>query len=116
MQANEQQRDASADATTETKADAQRDVDTTTERRADAQPDVGATTGARKADVLVDGMTCGSCVRRVQRALAAVDGVVVESIDRRGARIAWDDGRASRADILGAIADVGYTARIEVRS
>lgn len=70
----------------------------------------------QKANVLVAGMTCGSCVRRVQKALAQVDGLVVDSIDRKGAQVTFDPGKVGAADIVGAVADAGYEARMEVRS
>lgn len=66
----------------------------------------------RSVDVVVEGMTCGSCVRRVQSALARVDGVVVERIDRAGARVAVDEALASEDDLVRAVEQAGYAARI----
>ena len=67
----------------------------------------------RRATLLVDGMTCSACVSRVERSLAAVDGVVE-------ARVNYASGRASvacnetvaDAQLEAAVVSAGYSARV----
>ena len=58
----------------------------------------------------VKGMTCQGCVRSVEKALRAVDGVheVTVSLERNLATVIFDDKRASAADFRGAVEDAGY--------
>lgn len=60
----------------------------------------------------VAGMTCGSCVRRVEQALARVDDVVVKRIDRSGAELEIADD-VDVADIVNAVKAAGYDASVE---
>lgn len=59
--------------------------------------------------VLIEGMTCASCVGRVERALAALAGVEAASVnlatERADVRV---DGRVTRADLVKVIEDAGY--------
>jgi copper chaperone CopZ len=57
----------------------------------------------------VDGMTCGHCTARVERALREVDGVEEARVDLQGAEIR---GRAERPELLAAIREAGYEPRI----
>jgi len=60
----------------------------------------------------VDGMHCGACVSRVERALAAVEGV-------EGVRVSLEEGTAEiRADettdherLVSAVAEAGYAVK-----
>ncbi len=58
----------------------------------------------------VKGMTCQGCVRSVEKALRAVDGVqdVTVSLEKNHATVVFDDSRASAADFRGAVEDAGY--------
>ncbi|MBD8632053.1 cadmium-translocating P-type ATPase [Oxalobacteraceae sp. CFBP 8755] len=62
--------------------------------------------------LLIDGMTCASCVARVEKALAQVPGVTGASVNlaTEKARI---DGAAPAAALLAAVEGAGYAARIE---
>lgn len=61
----------------------------------------------------VDGMTCGSCVARVQRALAAVEGVQDVVVTRNPGRAQLkSDGAVDATELLGVIRSAGYEARI----
>jgi copper chaperone CopZ len=51
----------------------------------------------------IDGMTCGHCVARVEKALSKLDGV-------GSAEIVYDSTRTPFARIRQAIDDAGYTA------
>ncbi|HYX26616.1 MAG TPA: heavy-metal-associated domain-containing protein [Thermoanaerobaculia bacterium] len=59
----------------------------------------------------IDGMSCGHCVARVEKALSRLDGVHVRRVDLGSAEIDYDPARTPFAQIRQAIDDAGYTAR-----
>ncbi|MBW8875161.1 MAG: heavy-metal-associated domain-containing protein [Acidobacteria bacterium] len=59
----------------------------------------------------IDGMSCGHCVARVEKALSRLDGVHVRRVDVGSAEIDYDPARTPFAQIRQAIDDAGYTAR-----
>ncbi len=64
----------------------------------------------------IDGMHCGSCIRRVSQALASVEGVNVEEVRLGAARVSASQGAEKPAPVdlaLAALAKAGYTARLE---
>jgi copper chaperone CopZ len=61
----------------------------------------------------IDGMHCGSCVKRVSQALATVEGAQVEEVRLGAARFNAPADGASAANALAALAKAGYTARLE---
>ena len=71
-----------------------------------------------QASLSVGGMTCASCVSRVERALGKVDGVVVASVNlaTERANITFLPGLASPAELAGAVRKAGYEVREEVES
>jgi copper chaperone CopZ len=58
----------------------------------------------------VNGMTCGGCEHRIQRALAQVEGVVRSAADHRAARvkIIFDPARTSAQAVQARIEQAGY--------
>jgi copper chaperone CopZ len=58
----------------------------------------------------IDGMTCGHCVARVEKALSKLDGVHVRRVGVGSAEIVYDPTRTPFARIRQAIDDAGYTA------
>ena len=58
----------------------------------------------------VQGMSCGHCVGRVRKALEALPGVRVESVEVGSAAIAIESG--SPDDVVAALADAGYPATL----
>lgn len=62
--------------------------------------------------LVIDGMTCASCVARVEKALAHVPGVTGASVNlaTEKARI---DGAAPPAALLAAVEAAGYAARVD---
>ncbi len=62
------------------------------------------------AELKVDGMTCGGCVRSVTKAIAKVPGVadVNVSLEDRTAHVTFDPARVNRAAIRQAVIDAGY--------
>ena len=61
----------------------------------------------------IDGMHCGSCVRRVSQALAATEGVVVNEVRVGAARLTSTQDPPPVDLALAALAKAGYTARLE---
>jgi copper chaperone CopZ len=62
----------------------------------------------RTENLAIEGMTCGSCVRHVQQALVALDGVEISSIAIGSAEISYDPKRVDRNAIIETIRDQGY--------
>ncbi|OYY08719.1 MAG: hypothetical protein B7Y66_10410, partial [Sphingobacteriia bacterium 35-36-14] len=56
-----------------------------------------------RLSLAIDGMTCATCVGRVERAIAGVPGVVVASVNlaTERAKVEFVDGRSD----VGAVAD-----------
>ncbi len=61
----------------------------------------------------IDGMHCGSCVRRAGQALAAVPGVTVGEIRVGAARLTAAEEPAPVEAAIAALAKVGYAAHLE---
>jgi Cu+-exporting ATPase len=61
----------------------------------------------------VEGMTCASCVNRIERFVRKVDGVsqVNVNLATERATIAYDPGLVTRADLTGAVEAAGYDVR-----
>lgn len=87
------------------------------------QPDPLAVIGAVKtagyevvsetAELLVEGMSCASCVGRVEKVLKALPGVLDASVNlaTEKARIDYLGGSVSTSDMIAAVASAGYGAR-----
>ena len=61
----------------------------------------------------IDGMHCGSCVRRANQALASVQGVTVDEVRVGAARLTAIAEPAPVEQAIAALAKVGYTAHLE---
>jgi copper chaperone CopZ len=61
----------------------------------------------------IDGMHCGSCVRRVSQALASVEEVVVNEVRVGAAQIASSLNPAPVDLVLAALTKAGFAARLE---
>ncbi len=63
-----------------------------------------------QAQIEVEGMTCASCVRRVERSLAKVSGVadVAVNLATERATVSFDGATASRDDLTAAVEKAGY--------
>lgn len=59
----------------------------------------------------IDGMSCGHCVARVEKALSKLDGVFPGRIAVGSAEIDYDPARTPFERIRLALDDAGYTAR-----
>ncbi len=58
----------------------------------------------------IDGMSCGHCVARVEKALTKLDGVHLHRVEIGFADLTYDPAKTSFARIREAIDDAGYTA------
>ena len=68
---------------------------------------------ARTIDLAVEGMTCASCVARVEKKLSRLDGVSASvNLATESARVTAPAG-ISDDDLLAAVARAGYTARLK---
>jgi Cu+-exporting ATPase len=65
-------------------------------------------------DLRIEGMTCASCVARVERALVAVPGVLSASVNLATERAHVDriQGAAGAAALMAAVQKAGYTAHV----
>lgn len=61
----------------------------------------------------IDGMHCGSCVRRVSQALASTSGLEVKEVRVGAARLASTQDPPPVDQALAALAKAGYTAHID---
>ena len=60
----------------------------------------------------IDGMSCGHCVARVQKALTKLDGVDLRSVEVGLAEMSYDPSRVSPGKILEAVDAAGYEPRV----
>jgi len=61
----------------------------------------------------IDGMHCGSCIRRVNQALATVPGIVVKEVRVGAARLDSAEGSAPIDLAIAAVAKAGFSAHLE---
>lgn len=63
----------------------------------------------------VEGMTCASCVNRIERYLRKVDGVDEANVNlaTESASVRYDPARVGLDDLRSAVEAAGYEARIE---
>ena len=61
-----------------------------------------------RTELEITGMSCGHCVKSVQKALASLDGVQVEHVGIGTAALSYDEGKISQDAIAAAIEDEGY--------
>ena len=76
-----------------------------------------STASARNdADLLIEGMTCAACVRRIERAVGAVPGVqeVTVNLVTRRASVQFDPAATNREQVAAAIEKSGYSVVEEV--
>jgi P-type Cu+ transporter len=67
-----------------------------------------------RMDIPVTGMTCASCVRRVERTLSKKEGVAEASVNFAAERasVAYEPAATSPEELIGAIRDAGYDADV----
>ena len=60
--------------------------------------------------VTIGGMSCGHCVSKVSKALRALPGVVVHSVEVGSASVSYEPDATSPAVVARAVEALGYTA------
>ena|SRR5579871_1072351 len=87
-----------------------------TERSASAPPAPikAELTGPQTTDLLISGMTCASCVRRVERALGRTPGVIEATVNlaTERAQATYDPTSASLDDLIRSVERAGYGASV----
>jgi len=59
----------------------------------------------------IDGMHCGSCVRRVTQTVQSIPGTTAEEVRIGAARLQADGAKVG--EILHALADAGFSATVD---
>jgi Cu+-exporting ATPase len=74
-----------------------------------AKPTLGS---EQRIELIVGGMTCVHCPPAIEKAIAAIDGVIAVHVNLAGknATIDYDPARAKVTDMVNAIRGVGYSA------
>ncbi|WP_127145851.1 heavy metal translocating P-type ATPase [Pelagibacterium montanilacus] len=73
--------------------------------------DAGYEVPGQKLQLAVEGMTCASCVGRVEKALLSVPGVTSASVNLASERASiWGSAYLTQAALIAAIASTGYQA------
>jgi copper chaperone len=62
----------------------------------------------------IENMHCGSCLRRVSRALASIKGLQVEEVRIGAARVSSPQTHAPVDQAIDALAKAGYPAQLEI--
>ncbi len=78
-------------------------------------PREGTPPATREISLPITGMTCASCVRRVERTLSTVPGVASASVNLANERatVSYDPATATLADLEAAVEKAGYGVRRE---
>jgi copper chaperone len=63
--------------------------------------------------LLIDGMHCGSCIRRVTQALASAEGVQVQEVRLGAARLVTPADPSVLDQAIAALTKAGFNARPE---
>ena len=61
-----------------------------------------------RVTLAIDGMSCGHCVKSVEQALKALDGVAVEQVAIGTATVQYDPAATSVDRLRDAVEDEGY--------
>ncbi len=76
---------------------------------------VQAKGGLATIELPVAGMSCASCVARLEKVLGRLDGVAQARVNFAAERasVTYDPGRLTPADLVAAVNDLGFTAGVE---
>ena len=85
-----------------------------------AVSDAGYSLPTREIALVIGGMTCASCVNRIERALRGVPGVIEANVnlatERARVKAIADDEAELAARLIAAVVDAGYTATLPQES
>ncbi len=62
----------------------------------------------QKATFEISGMSCGHCVKAVDKALQQLDGVTIEHVAIGSATVSYDEKQTDAGSIAQVIDDAGY--------
>lgn len=62
----------------------------------------------QKVTFEISGMSCGHCVKAVDKALQQLDGVTIDQVAIGSATVSFDDKQTDARSIAQAIDDAGY--------
>lgn len=65
----------------------------------------------QKTSLVIEGMSCGACVKGVTSVLSRMEGVTPKQVEVGSAEVSFDDSQASPAKIAEALTAAGYPAR-----
>jgi copper chaperone len=65
-----------------------------------------------QATIDIQGMSCGHCLNAVNRALAALPGVEIESVRMGRADVRFDEKVTDAGRLEAAVTDAGYQAKV----
>ena len=65
-----------------------------------------------QATIDIEGMSCGHCVNAVNRALAALPGVEIDSVRMGRADVRFDEKVTDAERLEAAVTDAGYQAKV----
>jgi copper chaperone CopZ len=66
---------------------------------------------SERLDIVIEGMHCDGCVRRVTRALQKKEGIESLTVESGSAKIRFDEARSTKQELVDAINKVGFVAR-----
>jgi Cu+-exporting ATPase len=74
----------------------------------------GVKSNQSKVDLKIDGMTCGSCVASVEKALQSTSGVIHSNVNlaTEQASVSFDPDTVSQRDLIKAVVAAGYEAAV----
>lgn len=64
--------------------------------------------GAEQTELTISGMSCGSCVAAIERALGRIEGVYRSTVQVGRAVITYDPSRVSEHDLAQVVEEAGY--------
>jgi copper chaperone CopZ len=69
----------------------------------------------QKAELAVEGMTCGGCVRAVEKKLTSLAGVSAARVNLAGkaAEVDYDAGQVQPAEMAAAVSMLGFETRVK---
>lgn len=79
---------------------------------------IGYGVKTQEMDLTIKGMSCASCVGRIEKVLQKLPGVVSSSVNlaTESARVRWVGDDVKSADIVEAIKNAGYEAQLKTQS